>query len=67
MKETNPLDVLRRFVTTHPHQRAAAEALGISQAYLSDLLNERRDLNPKMLAKLGLRQVIIKADKPIGQ
>jgi len=33
-------------------QAAVAVALGISQAYLSDIVNNRRDLTPKLMEKL---------------
>jgi transcriptional regulator with XRE-family HTH domain len=41
-------------------QKAAAEALGISQAYLSDLLNSRRNPSPAILDKLGLRETVVR-------
>jgi len=50
---------LRAFVAHHPNQRVAAAALDISPAYLSDLLNSRRDLSAKLLTKLGLRQIVV--------
>ena len=61
MKAVDPLATLRAFVARHANQRDAAAALGISPAYLSDLLNERRDLSQKLLAKLGLKQIVIKS------
>ena len=61
MQAIDPLRVLRAFVAHHPNQRTAATALGISQAYLSDLLNARRHLSEKLLAKLGLRQIVVKS------
>lgn len=38
-------------------QRAAALALGISQAHLSDILRGHRNPGPKTLAALGLEEV----------
>lgn len=58
---TNPHDVLEAFVSKHPTQRDAADALEISQAYINDLLHNRRDFSDAMLRKLGLRRIIVKA------
>lgn len=63
MRETNPTDALQRFVDRYPRQLDAARALGISPAYLSDLLHERRDMTEPMLAKLGLKQIVVKSEK----
>ena len=63
IKELNPVERLQAFVARFPTQKAAAEALGISNVYVSDLLNGRRDINDKMLAKLGLRRTVIEARK----
>lgn len=52
---------LKQFVSTHATQLEAAAALGISPAYLSDLLNKRRDLSAKILAKLGLKTVVVQS------
>lgn len=61
MKTIDALDVLRGFVSSYPTQREAAVVFGISAAYLSDILNERRDVSETMLAKLGLKRVVTKA------
>lgn len=63
MKELNPVEQLQRFVARYQTHKAAAVALGISGVYLSDLLNKRRDINDKMLVKLGLRRVVAEARK----
>jgi hypothetical protein len=60
VKAVDPLDVLRQFVATHPTQVVAAAALGIKPAYLSDILNERRDFSETILAKLGLKRIVVK-------
>lgn len=57
--EINPLDRLHKFVDRFPTQKDAADALGIKPAYLSDLVNMRRDLSPNILAKLGLRRTVV--------
>jgi plasmid maintenance system antidote protein VapI len=67
MKPVDPLATLRAFVATHPTQQSAAAALEMSPAYLSDLLNERRDFSAAVLARLGLTQIVVKASKPIGR
>lgn len=62
-REIEPLEALRAFVAKHPTQQAAAEALGVSPVYVSDLLNERRDFSDNMLAKLGLRRTVVEVKK----
>lgn len=59
MRTKDPLVVLKAFVSQHPSQTAAARALGISQAYLNDLLWGRRTFSEPMLAKLGLRRLVV--------
>ena len=61
MKELDPRERLKAFVARFPTQKAAAQALGISNVYVSDLLNGRRDINNRMLAKLGLRRTVVEA------
>ncbi len=61
MKPVDPVETLRAFVATHPTQRQAAAALGISATYLGDILNERRDVSDTVLAKLGLKRIVVKA------
>jgi transcriptional regulator with XRE-family HTH domain len=61
VKHVDPLDSLKAFVAEYPSQLAAADALGISGAYLSDLLNGRRNINETMLKKLGLKRIVVKA------
>lgn len=61
MKEIDPLERLRRFVGEHETQREAADALGISRPYLSDLLNGNRPFSDPILEKLGLRRVVVTA------
>ena len=61
MKPIDPLAALRAFVKQHGTQRQAAVALEISTAYLSDILNGRRDFSDEILAKLGLKRSVVKA------
>jgi plasmid maintenance system antidote protein VapI len=58
-QEIDALDRLHRFVEQHGTQKAAAKALKITPAYLSDLINMRRDLSKQMLEKLGLRRTVV--------
>ena len=51
--------VLREFVARHGSQSAAAKALGISQPYMSDIMNGRRDLSERIMKALGLERVIV--------
>jgi len=60
VKHTNPADALYAFVKRYPRQLDAARALEISPAYLSDLVNGRRDITDGILAKLGLKRVVVK-------
>lgn len=59
MTIANPIDVLKLYVQRHETQRAAAERLGVSQAYLSDLLRGHRRFSDPLLSKLGLARVVI--------
>jgi len=51
--------VLREFVARYGSQIAAARALGISQPYMSDIMNGRRDLSERIMKSLGLERVIV--------
>ncbi len=53
-------DVLRAFTLHYGLQRNAAKALGVSPGYVSDLLSGRRDFSEAMLAKLGLRRIVVR-------
>lgn len=57
--EINALDRLHKFVEKYPTQKDAAKALGIKPAYLSDLVNMRRDLSDTILTKLGLKRAVV--------
>lgn len=58
MKSIDPVDALKRYREKFPTQSKAAEALGISGVYMSDLLNRRRDCPAWLLDKLGLEQIV---------
>lgn len=59
MKTRDPKTLLAKLVAEHGTQSKAADALGISAVYFSDLMNDRRDFSEVMLAKLGLERVIV--------
>lgn len=59
MTRTGLTMTLRRLIRKMGSQQAAAEHLGVSGAYLSDILHRKRDPGPKVLEVLGLREVKI--------
>ena len=61
MKERNPRELLAGLVKQMGTQSAVAKSLGIGESYMSDLLNGRREFSDEMLAKLGLRRVVVAA------
>ncbi len=63
MKELNAHDALQAFCDQFETAAEAARQLGISAPYLNDLLRSRREVGPKVLARLGLKRVIVKERK----
>lgn len=61
MKTADPREVLKRFVEVHPNRKLAASALGIKEAYLSQLLTGRAPFSDRMLQELGLKQIVVKS------
>lgn len=61
--EVNAHGELLKFVDQFDTQKAAAKALGMTPAYLSDLVNCRRDLSVKVLKKLGLKRAIVPVNR----
>jgi len=60
MKRLTALDVremVSRLVADHGTQAAAAEFLGVSPVYVSDVLRKRRAPGDKLLKKLGIKRV----------
>jgi hypothetical protein len=55
-KTVTPIDELKRLVTEAGNQRGAAARLGVTQAFVSDLLLGRRGFSPKVLARMGLEK-----------
>jgi predicted XRE-type DNA-binding protein len=62
MKRHDPATALQAFVDDQhgASQKLAAEALGISQSYLSDLLKGRRRCPDALLVKLGLERIVVR-------
>ena len=56
-REGAVLAVLRVRVQAFPSQHAAAEDIGISDAYLSDALLERRGIGPTILRWMGYKKI----------
>jgi plasmid maintenance system antidote protein VapI len=63
VSETDPNTALNEFVKKHGTQQKAADALDITQGYLSDLLRGRRDITDSVLEKLGYQRIVVKARK----
>lgn len=53
------LERLRRKAARAGSQKALAGALGVTEAYLSEVLHGRREPGPTMLRALGLRRVVV--------
>lgn len=60
-KQTNPLAVLADMEKKHGSRKALAAALGYSAPYLTDVFHGRRSITDKMLGKLGLSRVVVRA------
>jgi hypothetical protein len=63
MKGLNAFELLQEFCGQYETEAAAARALGITKPYLADLLRCRRSAGPKVLAKLGLKRVLVREVK----
>ena len=57
----DPLVVLHSMAKELGGQKQLADKLGYKPPYISDILNGRRDVTDKMLAKIGLRRVVVRA------
>ena len=58
--EVDPLVALKAYVAKFARQYEAAEALGITPAYLSDLLHGNRQCTDSILKQLGLRKAVVR-------
>lgn len=59
MRDMNPREWLRQRVRALGTQRAVARELGVSDVHVSDMLRGRRPVSDAMLAKMGLRRVVV--------
>lgn len=59
MKVIDPLERLRALVKKCGSQKAVAAEFGVSQAFISDVLKGYRQISPRMLGKMGLRNVVV--------
>lgn len=57
MKKHIPLELLKTRLKGRT-QKALADELGVSPAYLSDILRGKRDPGPQVLGALGLERVV---------
>lgn len=58
MDEGRFMERLRREIVRNGNQKRTAEALGISQQFLTDVLKGRRSPGPKLLKAMGLERKI---------
>lgn len=63
MKRPAVIRKIEQIIEMHGTQKGAAQFLGISQQYLTDLLKGRRDPGSKILDKLGLESTVIYTTK----
>ncbi len=61
MRVVDPVIELRKFVERYDLQREAAQALGISQQFLSGMLLGRQNISDRVLEQLGLKRGVLKA------
>lgn len=54
----NVLAALRRVIAEAGSQQAAAKQLGVSGAYVTDLLRGRREFSAAMAARLGYERIV---------
>jgi predicted transcriptional regulator len=57
--DIDALDRVRAFVAKSGSQRAAAKALGVSLAFVNQMLSGKVPVSKRILAQLGLRRTII--------
>lgn len=56
--EERVLSMVRTGIEVVGSQKAYAKRVGLSESYLSDMLNKRRDISPRILKHLGLERVV---------
>ena len=57
VKQTDPMERLKRMIDAHGSQSQTARAIGVSRGYLHDVLHGKRAMSDKMLRRLGLRRI----------
>ena len=59
LTNTEVLDTLREAVSAAGSQRTYASSIGVSQAYLGDVLHGRRSPGERVLSALGLKKITV--------
>ena len=62
MAQLKPIDPVARLLALQAKigtRKDLAQKMGVTPSYMSDVINRRRDLSPRLLKALGLRRVII--------
>ncbi len=59
-KPVDPQRALASLILRHGSQQAAAEAIGISASYFSELVLGRKTYSDRLLAALGLERIIVR-------
>lgn len=67
MKRPAVIKKIEQIIEERGTQKAAAEFLGVSQQYLTDLLKGRRDPGKKILDRLGLESSVVYTPKQQSQ
>lgn len=65
LSNSEVLAALREAVTTAGSQRTYASRIGVSQAYLGDVLHGRRHPGDRVLSALGLKRIVIITNEDI--
>lgn len=63
MKQVDAHFELCKFVVAAGTQAEAAKQLGITEAYLSDVLKRKRGVGPKIINALNLKQIFVRINK----
>jgi len=59
MADTTSIKALAALVARVGSQRGAAEVLGVSASFVSDMLRNKRRFSERILRKLGLQRVVV--------
>ncbi len=66
LSKADLVELLRQRAKRAGSQQALAEALGVTPAYLSDVLGGRREPGPKILEVLRLRRQVVYVRRGAG-